>query len=82
MYKKFDKVKFIYKSEVKVGKLVGWETGHWWIQVKEPFSYQIPIESHREIINWFPMFSPYIDYYTPNGNILGLAEEEENIATA
>lgn len=82
MYKKFDKVKFTYKGDTKVGKLVGWEQGHWWIQVKEPFTYQIPVESKNEIISWYNMSSPVIDYYTPNENILGFAEEEEVIATA
>jgi len=81
MYRKYDKVKFIsHNGEEKSGKLMGFEDGKWWVQVKEAFSYQLPIENRGNIVGWVPMNTNNIDYYIPVTSILGIITEENDAA--
>ena len=83
MYHKYNNVRFIsYNGKERVGKIVGYEenSAYYWIQVKEPINYAIPIESKGKIINWYNQYSTTIDHYVSAGKILGVVVEDIAIA--
>ena len=80
-YRRYDKVLFITHDLRRiVGKLITYESGHWWVQVKESFNYIMPIEVKGRIVNWIPQYSTTIDHYVPEKNILNLIVEDETVA--
>ena len=81
MYNLFDKVRFKYHTgEEKQGKIVKTELAGHWVQVKESFSYDLPVESKGKLLGYVPMQSPVVDYFVLKCNIIGKVEPIETAA--
>jgi hypothetical protein len=71
-----------YTGEIKQGKLMSLDGCKWWVQVKEPINYALPIENKGKIIGWVPQHSPTIDYYVSPEDILNIIEKDETVDKA